>query len=118
MNESEEPRKRKGEGSLFQYNGYWFYTYGYTVDGEQRKKKKCLGHVERFKTEAAAWSEAKRFRDQFITDVNTGKVVGSAVETVTCGELLTEYVAHLKAQRKPAADVIEKCVEANIDRGS
>jgi hypothetical protein len=36
MNESEEPRKRKGEGSLFQYNGYWFYTYGYTVDGEQR----------------------------------------------------------------------------------
>lgn len=114
MKESEEQRKRKGEGSLFQHNGYWFYTYGYTVDGEQRKKKKCLGRVEEFKTEAAAWNEAKRFRNQFITDVNTGKVVTSAVETVTCGELLTEYVAHLKAQRKPAAYVIEKCVEANI----
>src|SRR6266516_2505963 len=102
MDEGQEQRKRKGEGSLFQYNGYWFYTYGYTVDGEQRKKKKCLGPVEHFKTEAAAWTEAKRFRDEFITDVNTGKVVTSDLESVTCGELLTEYVAHLKAQRKPA----------------
>jgi integrase len=114
MRQSEEQRKRKGEGSLFQYNGYWFYTYGYTVDGEQRKKKKCLGPVDKFKTEAAAWTEAKRFRDQFITDVNTGKVVTSDVENVTCGELLTQYVAHLKGQKKPAAYVIEKCIEANI----
>jgi integrase len=114
MEPSEEHRKRKGEGSLFQYNGYWFYTYGYTLDGEQRKKKKCLGPIESFKTEAAAWSEAKRVRDQFITDLNTGKVSTSDVETVTCGELLTQYIAHLKAQRKPSAYVIEKCVEANI----
>ena len=114
MEDLEQQRKRKGEGSLFQYNGYWYYTYGYTVDGEQRKKKKCLGPVEKFKTEASAWSEAKRFRDQFITDVSTGKVVTSDVENVTCGELLTQYIAHLKAQRKPAAYVIEKCVEANI----
>jgi integrase len=112
--ETEAPRKRKGEGSLFQHNGYWFYTYGYTVDGQQRKKKKCLGLVEDFKTEAAAWTEAKRVRDQFITDVSTGKVVTSDVESVTCGELLTQYVAHLKAQKKPAAYVIEKCIEANI----
>jgi len=114
MEDLEQQRKRKGEGSLFQYNGYWYYTYGYTVDGEQRKKKKCLGPVEKFKTEASAWSEAKRFRDQFITDVSTGKVVTSDVENVTCGELLTQYITHLKAQRKPAAYVIEKCVEANI----
>ena len=46
MEKLEETRKRKGEGSLFQYNGYWFYTYGYTVDGEHRKKKKCLGEPE------------------------------------------------------------------------
>ena len=60
MEDLEQQRKRKGEGSLFQYNGYWYYTYGYTVDGEQRKKKKCLGPVEKFKTEASAWNEAKR----------------------------------------------------------
>jgi len=112
--EPEASRKRKGEGSLFQHNGYWFYTYGYTVDGQQRKKKKCLGPVEDFKTEAAAWTEAKRVRDQFITDVSTGKVVTSDVESVTCGELLTQYIAQLKARKKPAAYVIEKCIEANI----
>jgi hypothetical protein len=112
--ESEEKRKRKGEGSLFQYNGYWFYTYGYTVDGEQRKKKKCLGPVEKFKTEAAAWSEAKRVRDRFVTDVTTGKVTTSDAENVTCGELLAQYVAHLNGQKKPAAYVIGKCIEANI----
>jgi integrase len=114
MNESEEQRKRKGEGSLFQYNGYWFYTYGYTVDGRQRKKKKCLGPVERLRTEAAAWIEAKRARDQFITDVTTGKVATSNIENVRCGELLTQYIAHLKGQKKPAAYVIERCIEANI----
>jgi integrase len=114
MEHAEEQRKRKGEGSLFQYGGYWFYTYGYTVDGERRKKKKCLGPLEKFKNEAAAWREAKKVRDQFITDVTAGKVVTSGVENVTCGELLTHYIAHLKAQRKPSAYVIEKCVEANI----
>jgi integrase len=114
MQQVEEKRKRKGEGSLFQHGGYWFYTYGYTVDGEQRKKKKCLGPIENFKTEAAAWSEARRVRDQFITDVTTGNVATSGVENVTCGELLTQYVARLKAQRKPSAYIIEKCVEANV----
>ncbi len=114
MKEPEPSRKRKGEGSLFESNGYWFYTYGYTVDGEQRKKKKCLGSVEKFKTETAAWAEAKRIRDQFITDIKTGRVAASAVDKVTCGELLTQYVTHLKAQKKPAAYIIGKCVEANI----
>lgn len=114
MNSEDERRKRKGEGSLFQYDGYWFYTYGYTVDGEHRKKKKCLGSVEKLKTEAAAWTEAKRIRNQFIRDVSAGKVVTSSVDNVTCGELLTQYVTHLKAQRKPAAYVIERCIEANI----
>ena len=114
MEKSEEQRKRKGEGSLFQHDGYWFYTYGYTVDGQQRKKKKCLGAVETFKTEAAAWTEAKRFRNEFISDIKAGKVATPDVESVTCGELLTQYVAHLKAQKKPAAYVIEKCIEANV----
>jgi integrase len=114
MEQAEDQRKRKGEGSLFQHNGYWFYTYGYTVDGEQRKKKKCLGSVEKFKTEAAAWTEARRVRDEFISTVKAGKVVTSDVDSVTCGELLTQYVAHLKAQKKPAAYVIETCIEANI----
>ena len=114
MTQAEELRKRKGEGSLFQYDGYWFYTYGYTVDGERRKKKKCLGPVERFKTEAAAWSEAKSFRDQFITDITTKNVVRSDVETVTCDELLTQYVEHLRAHKKPSAYVIGKCIESHI----
>jgi len=73
MDQPEEQRKRKGEGSLFQHNGYWFYTYGYTVDGHQRKKKKCLGSVENFKTEAAAWTEARRVRNDFISDIKAGK---------------------------------------------
>lgn len=114
MAKSEDERKRKGEGSLFKHSGYWFYTYGYTVDGEHRKKKKCLGSVERFKTEAAAWTEAKRVRDEFIADIKTGKVATSAVESVTCGELLTQYIAHLKTQKQPSAYVIERCIEANI----
>jgi len=41
MKKSTPSRKRKGDGSLFQSGGYWFYTYGYSIDGEQRKKKKC-----------------------------------------------------------------------------
>lgn len=114
MGRREEQRKRKGEGSLFQHDGYWFYTYGYTVDGESRKKKKCLGSVEKFKTESAAWTEAKRVRDHFIADIKAGKVATSAVERVTCSELLTQYVTHLKAHKQPSAYVIERCVEANI----
>ena len=114
MKRGEEPRKRKGEGSLFQSNGYWFYTYGYTLDGQQRKKKKCLGSVEILRTEAAAWTEAKRIRAEFITAVAAGNVAPPAVESVTCGELLTQYVAYLKAQKKPSAYVIEKCIEAHI----
>jgi integrase len=114
MDQRDEQRKRKGEGSLFQHNGYWFYTYGYTVDGRQRKKKKCLGSVENFKTEAAAWTEARRVRNDFVSDIKAGKTTTPKVESVTCGELLSEYVAHLKAKNKPAAYVIEKCIEANI----
>jgi integrase len=114
MEQADEQRKRKGEGSLFRCDGYWFYTYGYTVDGEQRKKKKCLGPVEKLKTEAAAWREAKRARDQFITDVSAGKVTTSGVENVTCGELLTQYIVHLKTRNKPAAYVIERCIEAHV----
>ena len=110
----DESRQRKGDGSLFQYDGYWFYTYGYTVDGKQRKKKKCLGPIDKFETETAAWQAARRARDEFITDIKTGKVTTPAVATVTCSELLSQYVAHLKAHKKPAAYVIEKCVEANI----
>ena len=34
--------------------------------------------------------------------------------TVTVGELLTQYVDHLKEQKKPAAYIIEKCIEANL----
>lgn len=109
-----ESRQRKGDGSLFQYSGYWFYTYGYTVDGRQRKKKKCLGPIDKFETESAAWQAARRARDEFITDIKTGKVTAPTVATVTCSELLSHYVAHLKTQKKPAAYVIEKCVEANI----
>jgi len=41
-------------------------------------------------------------------------VVKSTVESVRCGELLSQYITHLKAHKKPAAYVIEKCVEANI----
>jgi hypothetical protein len=114
MTKMDESRRRRGEGSIFRHNGYWFYTYGYTIDGKQRKKKKCLGPIENFKSESAVWSEAKRARDQFITDLKSGKVVASDAESVTCGELLTQYAAHLKAQKKPAAYVIEKCIEANI----
>ena len=114
METLDESRQRKGDGSLFQYDGYWFYTYGYTVDGKQRKKKKCLGPIDKFETESAAWQAARRARDEFITDIKTGKVATPAVATVTCSELLSQYVAHLKAQKKPAAYVIEKCVEANI----
>lgn len=114
MARSEEPRKRKGEGSLFQHDGYWFYTYGYTVDGEQRKKKKCLGSVDRFKTEAAAWTEARRVRDEFIADIKGGKVATASIDGVTCGELLTQYIEHLKAHKQPSAYIIERCIEANI----
>jgi hypothetical protein len=35
MKNSTPSRKRRGDGSLFQSGGYWFYTYGYSVDGEQ-----------------------------------------------------------------------------------
>jgi integrase len=114
MEDLDESRQRKGEGSLFQYDGYWFYTYGYTVDGKQRKKKKCLGPIDRFETESAAWQAARRARDEFITDIKTGKVATPAVATVSCSELLSQYIAHLKAQKKPSAYVIEKCIEANI----
>jgi integrase len=114
VNEPDGQRKRKGEGSLFQHNGYWFYTYGYTVDGRQRKKKKCLGSIEKFKTEASAWTEAKRVRNDFISDIKAGTTAPREAGSVTCGDLLTQYVAHLKAQKKPAAYGIAKCVEANI----
>ncbi len=114
MKKSTPSRKRKGDGSLFQSGGYWFYTYGYSIDGEQRKKKKCLGSVDVLKTEGAAWAEAKRVRDEFITDVKAGKVARAMPAAVTVGELLTQYVDHLKEQKKPAAYIIEKCIEANL----
>lgn len=113
-NRNNQERKRKGDGSIFESNGYWYFTYGYTVDGERRKKKKCLGSVEAFPTEDAVWSEAKKARDQFITDVRTGKVATSTVENVTCDVLLDDYVKHLKLKGKPSAYVIEKCIEASV----
>src|SRR5580765_4979248 len=88
-NENSVERGPKGDGSLFQSNGYWFYTYGYTVDGQQRKKKKCLGSVEKLKTREAAQRQVQRFRNRFIADVTTGKVMTSDAENVTCDELLT-----------------------------
>jgi integrase len=109
-------RGRKGEGSLFQSDGYWIYSYGYTVDGQQRKKKKCLGSVKNFDSEDAVWQAAHQARNQFITEITVGKVVTSSVENVTCGELLEQYIAYLKAKKKPSAYVIEKCVEKNVRR--
>lgn len=114
MKTEEIKRKRKGEGSLFKSGGYWYFTYGYTVDGQQRKKKRCIGSVEKFKTEDAAWNEARRVRNQFVTAVATGNVMSSSVENVTCDELLIQYVKHLKLRNKPSAYVIEKCVEASV----
>lgn len=114
MTENKDERNRKGEGSLFESNGYWYFTYGYTVDGERRKKKKCLGSIQEFPTEDGAWSEALKARNKFITDVTTGRVATSSVESVTCGDLLDEYVKHLKLKRKPSAYIIEKCIEASV----
>src|SRR5579862_2530386 len=112
--ESKQERKRKGEGSLFESNGYWYFTYGYTIEGERRKKKKCLGSVEKFPTADDAWGEALKVRNRFITDITTGNVATSSVESVACGELLDAYVKHLKLNRKPSAYVIEKCIDANV----
>jgi len=114
MVEAKIERKRKGEGSLFKSNGYWYVTYGYTVDGQQRKKKKCIGPVEKFTNENAAWTEALRVRKGFITDVTTGSVTTSKVENVTCDELLNQYIKSLKLKKKPSAYVIEKCIEASV----
>jgi hypothetical protein len=114
MGRAEDERRDKGEGSLFQSNGYWFYTYGYTIDGQQRKKKKCLGSVGKFRTREAAQREAQKFRNQFITDITTGKVMTSDVENVTCDQLLTQYIEHLIAYKKPAAYVIKKCIDAHV----
>lgn len=49
-------------------------------------------------------------------DVKAGKIVSSIVDKVTCGELSTRYVSRLQAQKKPAAYIIEKCIDANIRR--
>ena len=113
-NEGKYERNRKGEGSLFESNGYWYYTYGYSIDGERRKRKRCLGSIEQFPTKDAVWNEALKTRNKFITDVTTGKVATSSVDSVTCGELLDEYVKHLRLRGKPSAYVIEKCIEANV----
>jgi hypothetical protein len=43
MTSAKEPRKRKREGSLFESKGYWYFTYGYRVDGKPKKMKECLG---------------------------------------------------------------------------
>jgi hypothetical protein len=99
-------RKRKGEGSLFKSDGYWYVTYGYTVDGQQRKKKKCIGSVEKFTNEAAAWTEALRVRKQFITDITTGNVATPKVENVTCDELLNQYIKSLKLKNKRNCPVV------------
>jgi integrase len=107
-------RKPKGEGSLFKSNGYWIYSYGYTVDGRQRKRKKRLGTVEQLPTEGAAWKEALKARSKLISAIATETVMTSAVENVTCGELLTQYIEYLKHKKKPSAYVIERCIAANI----
>ncbi len=107
-------RGRKGEGSLFKSNGYWFYTYGYTVEGQQRKKKRCLGSVNSFATEEALIREAQLVRNQIIAQIASGNTMASSVENVTCHELLTQYIQSLIDARKPSAYVIGKCILANI----
>jgi len=84
------------------------------VDGQRRKKKKCIGSVDEFRTEDAAKTEALRVRNKFISDVTTGKVSPSSVEKVTCDDLLTQYIKSLKMKKKPSSYVIEKCIDANI----
>ena len=103
MTQHAKKRRRKGEGSLFVSEGYYFYTFGYTVNGQQRKKKKCLGSEQEIKTARAAWTKAVNFRNQFIADIKTGKVMTSDSENVTCDPILTQYIEHVKEEQKPAA---------------
>ncbi len=104
----------KGEGSVFRRldNGKWYFRLRVKVDGEIRELREEIPGI--YDSADAAWRASKDIRHENLAKIARHEVRPSNIENVTCGELLTQYVEHVKKNRPRSAYDIERQVESQL----
>ena len=94
---------RYGTGTLRKRGNTWHVLYW--VDGVQRQKSSKSSKIQ----------DAKKLQDQILVKTARGEMGHFAAGKVTCGELLDDALAHVKATGKAYTAKVWSCViEANL----
>jgi len=95
----ENQRADYGDGSLYQTaNGTWMYSLRH----EGKRLTKSLG-----KDEAAVHKRLLEIKRQFAGKIERGEVEPVTVRNFTIGELLSDYLKHLRQNSHKSVDIIE-----------
>lgn len=90
----------KGEGSLYQHtDGRWMYS----IMHEGKRLTKSLGTRDA----EEALREYQKVRNRFLGQIDRGDLEPSSVKTFTVGELLADYLKHVRDNQRKSADIVE-----------
>src|SRR5215472_17382263 len=90
----------KGEGSLYQHtDGRWMYS----IMHEGKRLTKSLGTRD----EEEALREYQKVRNRFMGQIDRGDLEPSSVKNFTVGELLADYLKHIRENARKSADIVE-----------
>src|SRR5215469_3402749 len=90
----------KGEGSLYQHtDGRWMYS----IMHEGKRLTKSLGTRD----EQEALREYQKVRNRFMGQIDRGDLEPSSVKNFTVGELLADYLKHVRENARKSADIVE-----------
>jgi integrase len=90
----------KGEGSLYQHtDGRWMYSIMH--QGKRLTKSLCT------RDEEEALREYQKVRNRFLGQIDRGDLEPSSVKNFTVGELLADYLKHVRDNARKSADVVE-----------
>ncbi|MCZ2154048.1 MAG: hypothetical protein LC114_09145, partial [Bryobacterales bacterium] len=93
----------KGEGSLYRHtDGRWMYS----IMHNGNRQTKSLGTRD----EAEALRKYKQVRNNFLGKIDRGDLEPSTQANVKLGELLDEYLKHIKQNQYKSASVVEMVV--------
>jgi integrase len=96
--------KPKGEGSLYRHtDGRWMYS----VMHNGKRQTKSLGTRD----EAEALKKYRQVRNNFLGKIDRGDLDPSTQANVKLGELLDEYVKHIKQNQYKSASVVAMVID-------
>jgi integrase len=104
MENMERTNRPKGEGSLYQHtDGRWMYS----IMHQGKRLTKSL----KTRDEDEARKKLAKVRNNFMGRIDRGDLESSTAANVKLGELLDEYLKHIKQNRYKSASVVEVVIQ-------